>query len=110
MISKNCPVSETNLPVTDEPIKVSEAEAASDNLSSPHAVSCEAFSPIDLDDFSDSKQQELLGLNHFREGLQRRELKCGGSLSDRALRLFSIKGLSQDEISPMLLVKPLKKK
>ena len=110
MISKNCPVSETNLPVTDEPIKVSEAEAVSDNLTSANAVPCETFSPIDLDDFSDSKQLELLGLNHLKEELQRRGLKCGGTLSDRALRLFSIKGLSQDEISPMLLVKPLKKK
>nr|SVE72120.1 EOG090X0OE5 [Daphnia similis] len=68
------------------------------------------FLPIDLQDFDSSKALESLGLNHLKHELQRLGLKCGGSLSERALRLYSIKGLSVEEIDPSLLAKPPKKK
>nr|CAG4649054.1 EOG090X0OE5 [Polyphemus pediculus] len=53
---------------------------------------------------------EKLGLDHLKCELMRRGLKCGGTLTDRALRLFSIKGLSCDEIPSSMLAKPPKKK
>ena len=68
------------------------------------------FLPVDLDDFDSPQSLENLGLNHLKNELQRRGLKCGGSLPERAARLFSIKGLSQDQIDPALLAKPAKKK
>nr|SVE74619.1 EOG090X0OE5 [Daphnia barbata] len=75
----------------------------------PTAPEPTVFLPINLLDFSSSKALESLGLNHLKHELQRLGLKCGGSLSERASRLFSIKGLSSDEIDPSLLAKPPKK-
>nr|SVE85934.1 EOG090X0OE5 [Daphnia pulicaria] len=68
------------------------------------------FLPINLDDFDSSKSLEALGLNHLKHELQRLGMKCGGSLPERASRLFSVKGLSPDQIDPSLLAKPPKKK
>lgn len=68
------------------------------------------FLPIDLQNFDSSKALESLGLNHLKHELQRLGMKCGGSLSERASRLYSIKGLSVEEIDPSLLAKPPKKK
>ena len=67
------------------------------------------FSPINLEDINDTQELELLGLDHLKQDLQRRGLKCGGTLSDRASRLFGVKGLNHNEINPMLLAKPTKK-
>jgi hypothetical protein len=68
------------------------------------------FLPINLDDFDSSKSLEALGLNHLKHELQRLGMKCGGSLPERASRLFSVIGLSPDQIDPSLLAKPPKKK
>lgn len=68
------------------------------------------YPPIDLEQFESAEELEPLGLNHLKIELTRRGLKCGGTLSDRALRLFSVKGLSADQIDPSLLAKPQKKK
>jgi len=67
------------------------------------------YLPIDLDALESCQDLESLGLDHLKSELMRRGLKCGGTLSERASRLFSIKGLSPDEIDPSLLAKPLKK-
>ena len=68
------------------------------------------YPPIDLDQFESPQELEPLGLNHLKSDLTRRGLKCGGTLSERACRLFSVKGLSADQIEPALLAKPPKKK
>ena len=68
------------------------------------------YPPIDLEQFDCPEELEPLGLNHLKNELTRRGLKCGGTLSDRASRLFSVKGLSADQIEPSLLAKPQKKK
>ena len=67
------------------------------------------YLPIDLDALESCQDVESLGLDHLKSELMRRGLKCGGTLSERASRLFSIKGLSPDEIDPSLLAKPPKK-
>lgn len=92
---------------TQEP-KVSTEETTKRAVSTPQEP--ESFPPVDLDDFDDCRQLESLGLNHLKSELMRRGLKCGGSLPERAARLFSVKGLSPDEIDPSLLAKPSKKK
>ena len=68
------------------------------------------YPPIDLEQFDSAEKLEPLGLNHLKNELTRRGLKCGGTLSDRASRLFSVKGLSADQIEPSLLAKSQKKK
>lgn len=42
--------------------------------------------------------------------LMSRGVKCGGTLTERAARLFSIRGLKPDQIEPALLAKPGKTK
>ncbi|CAL1607440.1 unnamed protein product [Knipowitschia caucasica] len=46
---------------------------------------------LDLDSVSCAEDLEVLGLKVLKEELQRRGLKCGGTLSQRAARLFSVK-------------------
>nr|CAH0107330.1 unnamed protein product [Daphnia galeata] len=86
------------------------APAATEPIANPTPAEPTVFLPINLDDFDSSKSLEALGLNHLKHELQRLGLKCGGALPERASRLFSIKGLSPDQIDPSLLVKPPKKK
>jgi len=56
------------------------------------------------------QQLESLGLDVLKEELVSRGLKCGGTISERAARLFSVRGLSPDQIDPALLTKPAKAK
>ena len=54
--------------------------------------------PIDLETFISSSDLEQLGMDRLKEELYRLGCKCGGSLRERAQRLFSLKGLSRDKI------------
>ncbi|XP_047434368.1 replication stress response regulator SDE2 isoform X2 [Mugil cephalus] len=63
---------------------------------------------LDLSSVSSVLQLESLGLDVLKEELMSRGLKCGGTLSERAARLFSVRGLSPDQIDPALLAKPAK--
>ncbi|XP_041790157.1 replication stress response regulator SDE2 [Chelmon rostratus] len=67
-------------------------------------------SAVDLSSVSSVDQLESLGLDTLKEELMSRGLKCGGTLTERAARLFSIKGLTPDLIDPALLAKPGKPK
>uniref|UniRef100_A0A3B4GFN2 SDE2 telomere maintenance homolog n=1 Tax=Pundamilia nyererei TaxID=303518 RepID=A0A3B4GFN2_9CICH len=65
---------------------------------------------LDLLSAASVEQLESLGLDVLKKELMSRGLKCGGTLSERAARLFAIRGLSADEIDPLLLAKPTKPK
>ncbi|ESP02292.1 hypothetical protein LOTGIDRAFT_138644, partial [Lottia gigantea] len=65
---------------------------------------------IDLDKYNSVEELEALGLNRLKNSLMEKGLKCGGTLQQRAERLFSIKGLKQEDIDPSLFSKPSKKK
>lgn len=47
--------------------------------------------PLNLDDFNNAEEMEILGLERLKNELQIRGLKCGGNLSERAARLFLLK-------------------
>lgn len=51
--------------------------------------------------------QELasLGLDRLKSALMALGLKCGGTLEERALRLFSTKGKPLDQLDPDLFAK-----
>ncbi|KAI2650299.1 Replication stress response regulator SDE2 [Labeo rohita] len=66
--------------------------------------------PLDLLSVSGPEQLEALGLERLKKELMERGMKCGGTLQERAARLFSVKGLSLDQIDPALLAKPAKGK
>jgi len=64
---------------------------------------------LELDDYSTVEDLEQLGLEVLKTALTCRGLKCGGTLQQRAERLFSVKGLSHDDIPSTLFAKPARK-
>ncbi|KAM5204810.1 splicing regulator SDE2 [Hipposideros larvatus] len=65
---------------------------------------------VDLLAFSSVAEVELLGLEKLKCELTARGLKCGGTLQERAARLFSVRGLAKAQIDPALFARPLKGK
>ncbi|KAG7486853.1 hypothetical protein JOB18_040651 [Solea senegalensis] len=63
-------------------------------------------SVLSVDAASSVQQLESLGLDVLKKELVSRGLKCGGTLSERAARLFSVRGLRPDQVDPALLAKP----
>jgi len=55
------------------------------------------FSDIELEKIDSSEDLEKLGLDYLKFLLQLRKLKCGGTLTDRAKRLFSVKNLTPEQ-------------
>jgi len=53
---------------------------------------------LDLSNFSSSEELMSLGLDRLKSGLQALDLKCGGTLEERAKRLFSAKGATAETI------------
>jgi hypothetical protein len=54
--------------------------------------------PISLDHHRHGQELEVYGLEHLKHDLKRQGLKCGGSLSQRAERLFLLKTASFEEL------------
>jgi len=64
--------------------------------------------PIDLDHFSNAEELERIGLEKLKSELMKLGLLCGGTLKQRAQRLFSVKGKSIREIDSKLFAKKKK--
>ena len=62
-----------------------------------------------LQNASSAEELESLGLEVLKQALTCRGLKCGGTLSERAARLYSIRGLEPSNYPTKLLAKPPKK-
>ncbi|XP_014673553.1 PREDICTED: protein SDE2 homolog [Priapulus caudatus] len=78
---------------------------------SPAGLESEAGrDPVDLDSYDEATQLEMLGLDVLKEELMSRGMKCGGTLQQRAQRLFAARGLSDDQIDPSMRAKPSKGK
>ena len=58
-----------------------------------------------LDDMRSVADVQSFGMEVLKAELMRRGLKCGGTLEQRAERLFSVKGLDADKIDPSLFAK-----
>ncbi|XP_005078191.2 replication stress response regulator SDE2 [Mesocricetus auratus] len=61
---------------------------------------------VDLLTFSSAAELESLGLERLKCELMGLGLKCGGTLQERAARLFSVRGLAKEHIDPALFAKP----
>lgn len=109
-VQKEC-TAETSQNATSEEDKsqVEPTEAPSGPAESSQAQE-EVEGPLDLLSVSGPEQLEALGLERLKKELMERGMKCGGTLQERAVRLFSVKGLSPDQIDPALLAKPTKGK
>ncbi|MBA0554204.1 hypothetical protein Golob_013323 [Gossypium lobatum] len=65
----------------------------------------EPENPLNFDDFYSSAEMEVLGLERLKSQLQSRGLKCGGTLQERAARLFLLKSTPLDKLPKKLLAK-----
>jgi len=65
---------------------------------------------FDLNQISTIEELESLGLEKLKTELQNLGLLCGGTLKQRAERLFSVKGKNATEIEPKFFAKPNKRK
>ena len=61
--------------------------------------------PLNFDDFSSATEMEVLGLGRLKSELQARGLKCGGTLQERAARLFLLKSTPLDKLPKKLLAR-----
>ncbi|CAL8334350.1 unnamed protein product [Lota lota] len=66
----------------------------------------QVHTPVDLDSAGSPEELEAVGLDRLKEELRTRGLKCGGTLKERAGRLYSVRGLRPEQIDPLLLAKP----
>lgn len=87
-----------------------QVQSKPESSSSPDQDDTQEQRPLDLDSVSCVEDLEALGLNVLKEELLRRGLKCGGTLCERAARLFSVRGKRQEDIDPAILAKHNKKK
>ncbi|XP_061088088.1 splicing regulator SDE2 [Conger conger] len=62
--------------------------------------------PLDLQTVGGAVELEALGLDRLKVELMGLGVKCGGTLQERAARLFSVRGLAKEQIPPALLAKP----
>ena len=60
---------------------------------------------LDLSAFSSPEELASLGLDRLKSALMALNLKCGGTLEERASRLFSTKGKNLNELDPSLFAK-----
>uniref|UniRef100_A0A8C8WSW7 SDE2 telomere maintenance homolog n=1 Tax=Panthera leo TaxID=9689 RepID=A0A8C8WSW7_PANLE len=61
---------------------------------------------LDLLAFTSAAEMEALGLDRLKSELTARGLKCGGTLRERAARLFSVRGLAREQMDPALFARP----
>ncbi|KAM6433303.1 splicing regulator SDE2 [Rhynochetos jubatus] len=91
-------------------LKEKEQEHVSPEAQEANQLQSTEEEPVDLLAFNSAADMEALGLDRLKRELMSLGLKCGGTLKERAARLFSVRGLSRDQIDPALFAKPSKGK
>ncbi|KAL5727035.1 hypothetical protein ACHQM5_000271 [Ranunculus cassubicifolius] len=61
--------------------------------------------PLDFGDYNTAAEMEVLGIERLKTELQANGLKCGGTLQERAARLFLLKTTPLDKLPKKLLAK-----
>ncbi|KAH0933662.1 hypothetical protein HID58_010779 [Brassica napus] len=69
------------------------------------AMCCKRVEPLNFADFSSAKDMEVMGMERLKTELQSHGLKCGGTLQERAARLFLLKSTPLDKLPKKLLAK-----
>jgi hypothetical protein len=93
-------------PIQDKPKHMSDQALNSQDSSLPPSDPVS----IDLDLYSSVEELASVGPDILKSTLQLLGLKCGGTLQQRAERLYSVKGKPREEWSTSILAKPGKKK
>lgn len=60
---------------------------------------------LDLSAFSSWEELASLGLDRLKSALMALGLKCGGTLEERAQRLFATKGKQLEDLDPAMFAK-----
>jgi len=66
------------------------------------------YPAVDLSKIQTVADLEALGADHLKCELQKQGLKCGGTVPERAARLFLLKSTPIDKLPPKLLAPPKK--
>lgn len=82
-----------------------EHKASSHEETHTNASAQEIEEPLNFDAFNSAAELEILGLERLKSELQARGLKCGGTLQERAARLFLLKSTPLDKLPKKLLAK-----
>ncbi|KAG2599821.1 hypothetical protein PVAP13_5KG417200 [Panicum virgatum] len=90
--------------VADQPISVSSAVVPSEEVLKSDGVKADVDGTASA--ASNQNNPETLGLEKLKVELQSRGLKCGGTLQERAARLFLLKTTPLDKLPKKLLAKP----
>ncbi|XP_062980202.1 splicing regulator SDE2 [Elgaria multicarinata webbii] len=112
-LAEDPPTSETaanEKPEADKTLKEEKQANASSNLEAVSQSQGTEISRVDLLEFHSVSELEALGLDKLKFELMALGLKCGGTLQERAARLFSVRGLSREQIDPVLFAKHSKGK
>ena len=83
-------------------VKQDEKKEKAKSDPTPQAVVVE---PLDLDKYGSVHELEKLGLERLKGALMAIGLKCGGTVQERASRLFSVRGLNPADYPKKLLAK-----
>jgi len=108
---QNVTQKEDNVDVSSKPVAPLRTEN-SNRTPDDHVISSSSpASPfIDLSLYTGSSELEGIGLVPLRDALMALGLKCGGTLEQRAQRLWLTKGLRKDQFESSWLAPPTKKK
>ncbi|KAJ3704135.1 hypothetical protein LUZ61_007840 [Rhynchospora tenuis] len=63
--------------------------------------------PLIFENYNSPAELEVLGMERLKSELQKNGLKCGGTLQERAARLFLLKTTPLDKLPKKILAKPL---
>ncbi|XP_078714706.1 splicing regulator SDE2 [Lampetra fluviatilis] len=85
-----------------------ESVAATESTPPPNIAVAEVTAEVDLMALSSVEELEALGLECLKAVLMARGMKCGGTLHERAARLYSVRGVDPAQIDQALLAKPAK--
>ncbi|CAL5376152.1 unnamed protein product [Camellia sinensis] len=89
---------EVNIDSESKPVVHEETVVMSTDVS-------DTVKPLNFDEFNSAAELEVLGMERLKSELQSRGLKCGGTLQERAARLFLLKTTPLEKLPKKLLAK-----
>ncbi|KAK9076368.1 hypothetical protein SSX86_004702 [Deinandra increscens subsp. villosa] len=91
---------------TDVEATISDSKVLIDKEKVSMESECVAFDkPLNFDEFNSAAEMEVLGMERLKTELQERGLKCGGTLQERAARLYLLKTTPLEMLPKKLLAK-----
>ncbi|KAF9616082.1 hypothetical protein IFM89_028548 [Coptis chinensis] len=84
---------------------VTEANGSIENVGVENGDNTNTDKPLDFNDYNTAREMEVLGMERLKAELQARGLKCGGTLPERAARLFLLKTTPLEMLPKKLLAK-----